>query len=79
MASVIGRSLSLEDEDIRKIRLAGLLHDVGHSAFSHAVENVLKRNPQLQPVIEGKKFIKHEAFSKDIISRILPQDTYIAG
>ncbi|WP_292467135.1 HD domain-containing protein [Methanolobus sp.] len=78
MASVIGHSLSLEDEDIRRIRIAGLLHDVGHSAFSHAVENVLKRNPQLQPVIEGKKFIKHEAFSKDIISRRLPQDNYIA-
>ncbi len=78
MASVIGQSLSLEGEDIRKIRLAGLLHDVGHSAFSHAVENVLKRNPLLQPVIQGKKFIKHEAFSKDIISRLLPQDNYIA-
>ncbi|WP_091935575.1 HD domain-containing protein [Methanolobus profundi] len=78
MASVIGQSLSLEDVEICKIRLAGLLHDVGHSAFSHAVENVLKRNPQLQPMIDGKRFIKHEAFSKDIISRILPQDNYIA-
>ncbi|MDY0386387.1 MAG: HD domain-containing protein [Methanolobus sp.] len=78
MASVIGQSLSLEEEDIRKIRLAGLLHDVGHSAFSHAVESVLKRNPLLQPAIEGKKIIKHEAFSKDIISRLLPQDNYIA-
>ncbi len=77
MASVIGQSLSLEEEDIRKIRIAGLLHDVGHSAFSHAVENVLKRNPQLQPMIENRKFIKHEAFSKDII-RMLPQDNFIA-
>lgn len=77
MASVIGQSLSLEEEDIRKVRIAGLLHDVGHSAFSHAVENVLRRNPQLQPVIEDKKFIKHEAFSKDII-RKLPQDNFIA-
>ncbi|MDG6242852.1 MAG: HD domain-containing protein [Methanolobus sp.] len=78
MASVIGRSLSLDVDDIRKVRLAGLLHDVGHSAFSHAVENVLKRNPSLQPDVMGKKFIRHEAFSKDIISRIFPQDNYIA-
>ncbi len=78
MASVIGHSLSLDHEDILKIRIAGLLHDVGHSAFSHAVENVLRRNPQLQPVIKGRQFIKHESFSKDIISRIFPEDNYIA-
>lgn len=77
MASVIGQSLSLEEGDIRKIRIAGLLHDVGHSAYSHAVENVLKRNPQLQPMVEDRKFIKHEAFSRDII-RMLPQDNFIA-
>ena len=77
MASVIGQSLSLEEEDIRRIRIAGLLHDVGHSAFSHAVESVLKRNPQLQPVIEDRKFIRHEAFSRAII-RMLPQDNFIA-
>ncbi|WP_367344234.1 HD domain-containing protein [Methanomethylovorans sp.] len=77
VASVIGQSLSLEEEDIRRIRIAGLLHDVGHSAFSHAVESVLKRNPQLQPVIEGRKYIEHEAFSKNVI-RMLPQDDFIA-
>jgi HD superfamily phosphohydrolase len=77
MASVIGQALSLDEEDIRKIRIAGLLHDVGHPAFSHAVEDVLRRNPHLQPVIEDRKLIKHEAFSKDII-RNLPMDNYIA-
>lgn len=77
MASVIGQSLSLEEEEIRKIRIAGLLHDIGHSAFSHAVESVLRRNPHLQPVVKDRKFIKHEAFSKDII-RMMPEDNFIA-
>ncbi len=78
MASVIGHSLGLEQVDIRKIRAAGLLHDVGHSAFSHAVESVLKRDSSLQPVIDGKRFVRHEAFTKDIISNLLPHDNYIA-
>lgn len=77
MASVIGQSLSLEEEEIRKIRISGLLHDIGHSAFSHAVESVLTRNPYLQPVIKDRKFIKHEAFSKEII-RMMSEDQLIA-
>ncbi|MDK2833600.1 MAG: uncharacterized protein PWP63_687 [Methanolobus sp.] len=78
MASVIGTSLGLEPDEIRMVRAAGLLHDVGHSAFSHAVEGVLKRNPSLQPSINGNRLVKHEAFTRDIISRSLPEDTFIA-
>lgn len=78
MASVIGTSLGLEPDEIRMVRAAGLLHDVGHSAFSHAVEGVLKRNPSLQPAINGNRLVKHEAFTRDIISRSLPEDTFIA-
>lgn len=78
MASVIGNSLGLEPEEIRMVRAAGLLHDVGHSAFSHVVEGVLKRNPTLQPSINGSRFVKHEAFTRDIISRSLPEDTSVA-
>lgn len=79
MASVIGSSLELEQEDIRKIRLAGLLHDVGHPAFSHVVEGVLKRNASLQPVVDGVHFIKHEAFTRQIISQYLPEDGAISA
>jgi len=78
MASVIGNSLDLEPDDIRKVRMAGLLHDVGHSAFSHVVEGVLKRNPLLQPNINGIRLIKHEAFTRDIISGSLPEENHIA-
>ncbi|MDK2912482.1 MAG: uncharacterized protein PWR29_1439 [Methanolobus sp.] len=78
MASVIGNSLGLEPEEIRMVRAAGLLHDVGHSAFSHVVEGVLKRNPSLQPNINGNRLVKHEAFTRDIISHSLPDDTFVA-
>lgn len=78
MASVIGRSLELEQEDIRRIRVAGLLHDVGHPAFSHVVEGVLKRDLSLQPVIDGVHLIRHEAFTRQIISETLPGDRAIA-
>ncbi len=66
-ASIIGNSLNLCQEDIEKIRLAGLLHDVGHAAFSHAVENVLLRNPDLQPVLNNKKCSSHESFTRFLI------------
>lgn len=68
IADKIARSLGLSQEEIVKVRLAAVLHDIGHSAFSHVVESVLKRNPAYQPVMNGKKFVNHEMFSKYIIS-----------
>lgn len=35
-------ALSLSDEDVEDIRLAGLLHDVGHYPYSHLMEKVDK-------------------------------------
>ena len=69
IADKIARGLGLQGEEIAKVRLAALLHDIGHSAFSHVVESILKRNPIYQPVIEGRKFASHEMFSRYIISR----------
>lgn len=42
------------------VRLAALLHDVGHSPFSHAGEN-------LMPLKDGEKRYDHEAYSISII------------
>ncbi|WP_048815560.1 HD domain-containing protein [Methanosalsum zhilinae] len=66
-ASIIGSSLGLDSVEIEKLRIAGLLHDIGHAAFSHAVEDVLKRNPELQPEMGKEKCMNHEAFTRYII------------
>ncbi|MCZ7381721.1 MAG: HD domain-containing protein [Candidatus Methanoperedens sp.] len=68
IADKMAKALGLSQEEIVKIRMAALLHDVGHCAFSHVVESVLKRNPSYQPVINGKNFLNHEMFTKYIIS-----------
>jgi putative nucleotidyltransferase with HDIG domain len=43
LSALIARKVGLEEEDIRKVKLYGLLHDIGHSAFSHEGEDVVKR------------------------------------
>lgn len=68
MAGRMAEHLNLSSEDVRKVRLAGLLHDLGHSAFSHAVEGVLSRNPDIQPALDGRRVSRHEEFTKKIIS-----------
>ncbi len=67
MAGRIAEHLDLSAEEVRMVRLAGLLHDLGHSALSHAVEGVLSRNPDIQPVMEGKAVSRHEQFTRRII------------
>src|SRR5659263_151043 len=71
IADKIARSLGLDGEEIARVRLAALLHDIGHCAFSHVVESILKRNPQYQPVLNGKNFLNHEMFTKHIIANSL--------
>ncbi len=43
LSSVIARRIGLGDEDVRKVKLFGLLHDVGHTAFSHEGEDVVEK------------------------------------
>ncbi len=68
IADKMAKALGLDEEEIVKVRIAALLHDIGHCAFSHVVESVLKRNPAYQPVINGRNFVSHEMFTKYIIS-----------
>ena len=43
LSALIARKLGLGDNEVRKVKLYGLLHDIGHAAFSHEGEDVLKR------------------------------------
>ena len=68
MAGLMAEHLGLSREEVRKVRLAGLLHDLGHSALSHAVEGVLRRNPDIQPTLSGRRVSRHEEFTSQIIA-----------
>ncbi len=62
VAGLIGQSVAdkvgLHDDDIQELRIAALLHDVGHGPFSHLFEEVLAEKTDLT----------HEDLSQRIVS-----------
>lgn len=60
---LIGKSIGLEDEQIQVIRIASLLHDLGHPPFSHTVEFAYS----LFQDFFGSEKASHETVTADII------------
>lgn len=43
LSSLIASRLGLDEDTIKKVKLYGLIHDIGHTAFSHEGEDVVKK------------------------------------
>ncbi len=68
LASMIAKRLGFEDDDVKKIKLYGLLHDVGHVAFSHEGEDVLA------PIIGNHEALGKNKMRKGEIGDILKEN-----
>jgi len=66
VAACIGERLDLREDELRSLRLAALLHDVGHGPFSHVSEYVLA---QVNRAVARERGIEevHEAIGMEII------------
>jgi hypothetical protein len=61
IATRMAQQLELSDDDIRTIRYASLLHDIGHGPFSHAFEEILSS-------VNGPAKVSHEDITRQIIN-----------
>lgn len=65
IASLMAESLGVSGEDYDLLRLAALLHDIGHGPFSHISENILEIYSEKDPGSDTYKI--HESITADII------------
>ena len=61
------KSNKVTDTDIKLVRIAALLHDVGHGPFSHVSEALLEKSASEDPLMVQKREKIHEQITVDII------------
>lgn len=78
-ANVLKEKGYLNSEDFKNIRMAALLHDIGHGPFSHLFEEVLQKKKKHSHEEIGQKMILHSeigdminksGFDKKFLSRL---------
>lgn len=68
LAGKISKALSASESECHLVRLAALLHDIGHGPFSHVTEPILKRHSAKEKLAGAKEDAKiHELISSQII------------
>lgn len=63
IAENLRRSISLNDDEWQMVRLAGLLHDVGHGPFSHSYEEILVKYRNLNHEQVGREVLEKSELS----------------
>ena len=69
LSGKVASSLDLDDACKKIIRLAGLLHDIGHGPFSHVSENILDKNVDRDVLKKYKADNAHELLSIILIQQ----------
>lgn len=78
LAGRIGEEIKLGERELQTVRLAALLHDIGHGPFSHVFDDFLEKRGV---VIDDGKPLTHENIGSKIlensnIKRILKESKY---